>query len=29
MNLELWCRLYLDGVSTGDLTDELRGSLAA
>ena len=29
INLELWCRLYLDGTSTGDLTDELRGSLAA
>lgn len=24
LNLELWCRLYLDGVSPGDLAAELR-----
>ena len=29
INLELWCRLYLDGASTAGLTDELRSSLAA
>jgi asparagine synthase (glutamine-hydrolysing) len=29
INLELWCRLYLDGASTAGLTDELRASLAA
>jgi asparagine synthase (glutamine-hydrolysing) len=29
INLELWCRLYLDGASTAGLRDELRASLAA
>jgi asparagine synthase (glutamine-hydrolysing) len=29
VNLELWCRLYLDGATTAGLTDELRASLAA
>jgi asparagine synthase (glutamine-hydrolysing) len=29
INLELWCRLYLDGASAAGLTDELRASLAA
>jgi asparagine synthase (glutamine-hydrolysing) len=29
INLELWCRLYLDGASTAGVTDELRASLAA
>ena len=29
INLELWCRLYLDGATTAGLTDELRASLAA
>jgi asparagine synthase (glutamine-hydrolysing) len=29
INLELWCRLYLDGASTAGLVDELRASVAA
>jgi asparagine synthase (glutamine-hydrolysing) len=29
VNLELWCRLYLDGATTAGLTDELRASMAA
>jgi len=29
INLELWCRLYLDGATKAGLTDELRSSLAA
>jgi asparagine synthase (glutamine-hydrolysing) len=29
VNLELWCRLYLDGAGTAAVTDELRASLSA
>jgi asparagine synthase (glutamine-hydrolysing) len=29
INLEIWCRLYLDGASKTGVTDELRASLAA
>jgi asparagine synthase (glutamine-hydrolysing) len=29
VNLELWCRLYIDGATTSGLTDELRASIAA
>ena len=29
MNLEIWCRLYLDGRSASGIADELRQALAA
>ena len=29
VNLEIWCRMYLDGESPAAVTDELRGSMAA
>ena len=29
INLEIWCRLYLDGVPATDVTDSLREALAA
>jgi asparagine synthase (glutamine-hydrolysing) len=29
INLEIWCRLYFDGRSASDVTDELTASLAA
>ena len=29
INLEIWCRLYFDGHSAADVTDELKSSLAA
>jgi asparagine synthase (glutamine-hydrolysing) len=29
VNLEIWCRLYLDGDSVAAVTDQLRASLAA
>jgi len=29
INLEIWCRLYLDGDTAAGVTDELRASLAA
>ena len=29
INLEIWCRLYFDGQSAANVTDELKSSLAA
>ena len=29
VNLEIWCRMYLDGETPAAVTDELRGSMAA
>jgi asparagine synthase (glutamine-hydrolysing) len=29
INLEIWCRLYLDGRSASGIADELRQALAA
>ena len=29
INLEIWCRLYLDGQSAAGVADSLRESLAA
>jgi asparagine synthase (glutamine-hydrolysing) len=29
INLEIWCRLYFDGQSAANVTDELKASLAA
>jgi asparagine synthase (glutamine-hydrolysing) len=29
VNLEIWCRMYLDGATPATVADELRGSLAA
>ncbi|MCS6947478.1 MAG: asparagine synthase C-terminal domain-containing protein, partial [Steroidobacteraceae bacterium] len=29
INLEIWCRLYLDGRSVGDVAEELQRTLAA
>jgi asparagine synthase (glutamine-hydrolysing) len=29
VNLEIWCRLYLDAQSVATVTDQLRASLAA
>ena len=29
VNLEIWCRMYLDGESPAAVTDDLRGSIAA
>jgi asparagine synthase (glutamine-hydrolysing) len=29
VNLEIWCRMYLDGATPAAVTDELRGSMAA
>jgi asparagine synthase (glutamine-hydrolysing) len=28
LNLEIWCRIFLDGRSCGDVSDELAGHLA-
>ena len=29
MNFELWCRVYLDGTSWGDITEALRDKAVA
>jgi asparagine synthase (glutamine-hydrolysing) len=29
VNLEIWCRMYLDGETPAAVTDDLRGSMAA
>jgi asparagine synthase (glutamine-hydrolysing) len=29
MNFELWCRVYLDGTSWGDITESLRDKAVA
>jgi hypothetical protein len=29
MNLEIWCRLFLDGASPGDVAEQLRAQTEA
>jgi asparagine synthase (glutamine-hydrolysing) len=28
LNLEIWCRIYVDGISPADVSDQLRQSVA-